>query len=488
MAAAGIVLACGLTALTLLRPHESEGAALPHLLLDLLTIIALAAIGAGLLLVYVRQIWTRPLRRLIDAARNPEEGWEPPLGRLAGGSELDTLAHVIGRNHRRHVLQLRSLQQQRQTVSALLNQLHEGVLVVDARGRIELLNPAAIRLLQLTSQPESGALDSLLGKPLEQYIPQHDVQRILHSGRRAVSPQTETVRDPAATQEVHLSVESPERTLQVVARASDLILNDPLERHVRHRFVVLTDITELSDALKMKADFVANASHELRTPLSTIRAAVETLLHLDAGADPADARRFLELIDRHSSRLADLVSDLLDLARVESPDVTHPYRTIEVPTLLAELRDRFADRCVEKAIEFRVECEGPSTNLFSSPYLLQLALDNVVDNAIKFSPSGKEVFVLAVFEQEHVRFEVTDQGCGIPEADRRRVFERFYQVERARAASERRGTGLGLAIVKHVMNVLEGTVSIASRTGAGTRVVLVVPNPVARMSEPTAFL
>jgi signal transduction histidine kinase len=225
----------------------------------------------------------------------------------------------------------------------------------------------------------------------------------------------------------------------------------------------------------MKTDFVANASHELRTPLSTIRGAVETLLHIDLEKDAVDAARFVGVIDRHSGRLAAMVSDLLDLARLESATARFEPRGIDPRDLLRELEERFADVVRARGLIWETHCEDAGRRIIrASPQLVRLVLDNLVDNATKFTDRGGRVCVSCACEPGRVTFCVEDEGCGIPEPEQERVFERFYQLERARSGPER-GTGLGLSIVRHAVAAMNGRVRLESRVGEGTRMTVEVP-------------
>ncbi|MDX2197867.1 MAG: ATP-binding protein [Phycisphaerae bacterium] len=455
------------------RPVNTIAAAVGLSVLPQVVLFSLLPLAVLALFLY--RTWTHPLGRVLQAARVAAEGRSTAAIAQPERGELGVLAHAVSRVQRRLQHQIENLQLERDSIAALLNRMHEGVIVADSRGRVALINPAAARLLNLPLD-EGGGTATMIGKPVERCIPHHDVQRLLHAGRDE-SPRAGDYRVDAAPEDATFAVDLPDRTLEIVARAADLRLpsEDDASGRVRSRFIVLTDTTDLSEALQMKAEFVANASHELRTPLSTIRAAIETLQNMNWAEEPDDAARFLGLIDRHSARLSDLVSDLLDLSRIESPAVSHPARPIDLSNFLDELADRFADKLASRGVSLKATITGGSPELIASPYVLQLALDNLVDNAIKFSPSGSEVCISAAADEAGVTFDVVDRGCGIPEAEARRVFERFYQVERARGGGPTRGSGLGLAIVKHAATVLGGAVSLESTVGEGTTVTFRMP-------------
>jgi two-component system phosphate regulon sensor histidine kinase PhoR len=249
------------------------------------------------------------------------------------------------------------------------------------------------------------------------------------------------------------------------------------------RILALTDITEIARTIQMKTDFVANASHELRTPLSAVRAAVETLLNIDTDEDAESARRFLRVIDRHSARLEALVADLLALSRLESASRETKPAAIDVRRFCGELSERWADRVNEKRLHW--DCAIPSDlhEMTADEDLVRMVLDNLIDNAIKFTDPGGKVAVAFSRERDTVAVEVADNGCGIPPQDQERVFERFYQVAQARSQAEGsqaegRGTGLGLAIVRHAVASMGGTVSLTSELASGTHVTVRIPQVV----------
>lgn len=382
--------------------------------------------------------------------------------------------------------QVRTIDLQRRTLESLLTQLREGVLVANARGHIALINPAAIQALKLEFSPRPEAY---IGVAVERCIPQRDVQRLLLTPAAAIGPPLDDPAGGAAapgerTQaplaaESRIRVESDAGPVHLIAHASDVLLPGPMasERGLtRGRAVVLTDITALDRTIQMRTDFVANASHELRTPLSTIRAAVETLQSLDFRADGQEALRFIDIVDRQSARLEALAKDLLELSRLESGAWNDLRRKpLDAGHLLDELHREFEKRIEAKGLHWSTDL-GPAQapEILVNEQLLRLVLDNLVDNAIKYTDRGGRVRVGVYRRPERVLIEVSDTGCGIPLAEQKRVFERFYQVDRGRSGAER-GTGLGLAIVRHALHVMGGTLRLESAPGKGTRITVELP-------------
>jgi two-component system phosphate regulon sensor histidine kinase PhoR len=239
--------------------------------------------------------------------------------------------------------------------------------------------------------------------------------------------------------------------------------------------LVLRDVSALVSAVQMKADFVANASHELRTPIATIKIAFETLREVYR-EDLPQAQRCIGIIDEHVRRLEEMLRDLLDLSRVESPDLKPHLAEVKAGDLFALLRSTMGPAAREKGVE--LSFTDGQTRLLSDERLLNLVLKNLVENSIKFTPAGGCVTVSVESNgapEGGVMLRVADTGVGIPPEHIDRVFERFYQVDAARSGSAGRGTGLGLAIVKHAVAALGGSVSIESTVGQGTTVTCVLP-------------
>jgi two-component system phosphate regulon sensor histidine kinase PhoR len=243
------------------------------------------------------------------------------------------------------------------------------------------------------------------------------------------------------------------------------------------RLLVLTDITEVTRMMQVRADFAANASHELRTPLSAIRGAVETLMQVDPAQDPAVVRQFLQMIDRHTERMQAMVADLLDLSRIETSPTQFKPAPLHVREVLDELRSRFAQAVEAKTLRWSEDLPANLETIHANAHLLRLVLDNLVDNAIKFTEPGGGITVAfqssssAGGDEPVVSISVSDTGCGIPEEEQDRVFERFYQVQRSRSGPQR-GTGLGLSIVRHAVVAMHGAVTLRSKLGQGTTVTI----------------
>lgn len=228
----------------------------------------------------------------------------------------------------------------------------------------------------------------------------------------------------------------------------------------------LQDITEEKRVETIKKDFVANVSHELRTPLASIKGYSETLL--DGGMDDKETlREFLRIIDRHATRMARLIDDLLILSRLESHQMAIVASPMDLRELLVSTAKGFEKQARDKGIELASKIPDNLPKVLGDRDRLEQVLVNLLDNAIKYTHSGGSVFISARNSDGAVRVDIKDTGIGIPADDIPRIFERFYRVDKARSR-ELGGTGLGLAIVKHIIQGHNGRLHVESMPGKGS--------------------
>jgi two-component system, OmpR family, sensor histidine kinase SenX3 len=311
-----------------------------------------------------------------------------------------------------------------------LGSMQEGVLLLDGGWRTVFANEALER--HLGARPEA----------LAQLFP----VRIREMVRR--------VADSRSTETTEIDIGVPIRWLRVAATpaGSDGSV-----------LVVVTDITEPRRIEAVRRDFVANASHELKTPAASIQAAAETLGHA-IGDDPAAAARFAAQLERDAIRLSRIISDLLDLSRLESG--SDLQEDVRLDVLASEEAAASDPRAIDGQLTHRVDAGAP-VMVTGSARDLSLMIRNLIDNAIRHTPPGGTIDTQVGSIDGWAIVTVTDTGVGIPTRDLPRVFERFYRVDRARSR-ETGGTGLGLAIVKHVAENHGGSVSVRSELGQGS--------------------
>jgi two-component system phosphate regulon sensor histidine kinase PhoR len=455
------------------------------------SLLVLAA--AVVLLLGLARIWTKPIALITSTARSLSKGDLSARASVSGKDEVALLARSLNRMRDNLARHLETIDNQRRTLESLLAQLHEGVVVARGDGEIVLLNPTAAAMLGVPAAITDGRPRQDSAQLKASLLSQPDLQRMLfNSTHERWLPGMEGYRaqpggDDSTIEERRITLDRPGGNITVLARAADIALpglateqtsRDPTAPapSTRGRLLVLTDITELTHTLQVKTDFVANASHELRTPLSAIRAAVETLLTMDLSEDGATAASLLRVIEKHGSRLEALVSDLLQLSRIEAADATFEEDKLELDDVIGELYERFRGRIAAKGLHWHVQRSPGRDTIVANLHLLTLALDNLLDNAVKFTAEGGSIWIRCTSSDKAVTLAVEDDGCGIPESEHARVFERFYQVERARSGAAR-GTGLGLSIVRHAVIAMDGTVKLSSKPGQGTRISINVPQP-----------
>lgn len=445
---------------------------------------ALCVTGAGATAVIVLLLARRAARiadvervaRAIAAADVARPGDRPKVGvaHESGASAgefapvYDALDDLAARVER----QLKEVAKKSRNLEAVIDAMDEPLIATDNAERVLLCNRSAEALL---GGGAGGATSArLVGRAVSDVFTQADLLE-MHAAAR----QGQTRR-----RRVRVTTTLGKRTLQVSALPVPAAWGEGVFGAV----MILRDVTEIDQAVQVKADFVANASHELRTPVSAIRMSAETLKDA-AKDDPAMAERLSGIILSHALRLEELLRDLLDLSRLESPEVQLSIGAVDLGALAEELRGAFAEDLAARRLELSFEFEDELAGMRTDARLLMLILRNLVENACKFAHEGTTVRVLGMLEEEEsgrgenaprtrgvARFEVVDRGAGIPLAHQERVFERFYQVDAARTGGPaKRGTGLGLAIVKHAARALGGRVGLESQWGEGTRVWVEVP-------------
>jgi len=326
--------------------------------------------------------------------------------------------------------QIRAGADQVEVRGLILRSMEEGVLLFDGTGQLAFANSAIAEHL-------NGAPDDL-----EALFP-IELQRAV----RRAGASTDPIR-------VEVETGAPSRWLRGTAQA------------VGGDGSVLLVVRDVTDARRLEAirrDFVANASHELKTPVASIRAAAETLRH-GAIEDPPAALRFTEQLEREAMRLSRIVSDLLDLSRLETG--SELAERVDLDGVAADEVERLEDAAKEAGVEITRKTD-PSATVMGSGRDLALLARNLIDNAIRYTPEGGHVEVRVRVDGDEAILSVSDTGLGIPQRDLPRIFERFYRVDRARSR-ETGGTGLGLAIVKHVAENHGGVVTVTSELATGS--------------------
>ncbi len=385
----------------------------------------------------------RPVAEMADAARRLAAGDYGARVRGLGGDELGLLGGTLNDLAARVQDVVGELSRDKAQLAAVLDQMEEAVVAVDAAGAVLVVNPALSRLLGVDAAGARGRryLETRRHNGIAQLL-----GAVLREGR------------PAA---LGLRIFAREE-LVFDAHAAPLAQDG----RVGGALLVLHYITRLRRLEQMRRDFVANVSHELRTPLASIRGFAETL---SAGAvdDKENRLEFLRTIQEHADRLTKLVDDLLDLSAIESGHRAPRLAPTDLAAALAESSRAFAPVAEERRVGLESRPAAPLPRVSVDPDQLRQILANLLDNALKYTEAGGRVELSAEPWMGGARVTVRDTGVGIPEGDLPRVFERFYRVDKARERSVG-GTGLGLSIVKHLVEANGGEVSVESRQPGGT--------------------
>jgi len=406
--------------------------------------VVVAAVFAGISLMICRRI-SRPLEEIRDGAERFAQGDLDHRLPVADSLEIGALADAL--NHMADELsdRIEALDSERNQRGAILASMVEGVLAVDADQRLISLNLAGARLLGIDQTRARG-------RHLLEVVRNPELQQV-------VSDVLSTQRTRVAEITMH---DRFERTLE----AQGTVLRAAQGQRIG-ALVVLHDITQLRRLENIRRDFVANVSHELKTPVTSIKGFVETLLD-GALQETEDARRFLEIVSSQADRLNAIIEDLLMLSRVEQETEkaeialeSGPVRCVlEAAVSVCQMK------AAKKGLELIVECDR-SLHAKINAQLLEQAVVNLLDNAIKYSPPGKDVILRGERLNGRIALHVIDNGPGISGEHLARIFERFYRVDKARSR-KLGGTGLGLAIAKHIAQAHGGHATVQSTPGKGS--------------------
>jgi len=413
-----------------------------------------ATVGAAAMLALLMSwIWYAPLKRITKTAEQLAAGNLDARASVSGNDELARLASTLNDMRNSLAQQIHAAETQRQQLHSVVDNLREGTIALDKTGHIVLVNRSAVELLDL------GAED-LGGREFKSVVTGGGVLELYH-------------KLMAAGESVDGQIEIPGNARRILdVHAARVAAGAPGGIAV---LLVLRDVTEIAGAAAMKAEFVANASHELRTPLATIRAAAEALTDA-GGGDPRAVAKVAAILNRHITRLEQMTNDLLNLHLAEVTGARPNLTDITLASLVALVREGHAGTARSRQIELVVSADSEDFVFASDATLLQLIVDNLLDNALKFTPAGGKVTAALTGDANNVTLEVTDTGCGMPAEIQDRVFERFFQAQASRSGdAARRGTGLGLAIVKHATDRLGGEVTLDSRPNEGTTVTVTLP-------------
>ncbi len=417
------------------------------------------ACAAGLLLAWcLSRYLSRRVARLVRFTSRLAEGSFPEdFFPARSRDEIALLERHLNEMSAKLRTDIQQIVGEKEKTESILRCMIEGVLVLDPNGTVLVINDQAKAMFHAPAGRDLHGLSVL------------ELSR--HPEIRGIA--TEAMEFSSTSQPYTKEIELDE---QQWVYASAVPLHGA-QGNLLGSIMVFHDITEIKRLETMRADFVANVSHELRTPLTAIRGYAETLLHLPP-ADAEHQRQFLEIIERHADRLSRLTEDLLTLSDLEAGKIQLALRPLEPRQLVRRVLEVFWDRAAKENVRLVQNIDDGLPPILGDGDRLQQLFINLVDNAIKYTPSGGTVALSAAKtgngETKQVEIAVTDTGAGIPEKDLPRLTERFYRVDKARSR-DLGGTGLGLAIVKHIVQAHAGEIKIESTLNQGTTVRIRLP-------------
>lgn len=392
----------------------------------------------------------QPIENIKEAALRYSKGDFSKKIYPPNDNELKTLAESLNSMAAQLDEKLDIIGEQNNLQEVVLESMKEGVLAVDYEERVLLLNTTAAKILNISDI-------NVQGKTLQEVIRVSEIQKFFKKLISEESPQEA---------EIILQHEK-DKYLQL----SGTMLYD-MDSKALGALVVFNDITNLKYLDTLKKDLVANVSHELRTPVTTIKGFIETLKE-GAIDDPKNAERFLNIISKHIDRLNMLIDDLLILSKLEEKPDEIKMTSEMIKPVLSSVAEDYDFKAHEKKIDLNINCEDKLEAKINK-HLIEQAIGNLVDNAIKYSDKKTSIELGAYIEDDKLILYVNDEGYGITQDHMPRLFERFYRVDKGRSREEG-GTGLGLAIVKHIINTMNGTIEVDSTPGVGTKFTVKIP-------------
>jgi len=403
---------------------------------------ALGLVAALALSYLLSWLSLRPIRELQEVVHEIAAGRLERRLLWQAGDERTEIAHSINRMARQMGEQISEATREKERLEAVLASMAEGVLVLDADGRIVLANPRLRELLSVWGD--------LVERPVAEVIRDPGIEAALRETRESPRPLVREIEMGAAGEPV------------LLMHAAGFPASGPRVGTV----AVFHDVSELRRLDRVRRDFIANASHELRTPLTAIQGFADTLRGGSLSHD--ELRPYLDVILRNSQRMANLIGDLLALSRIEGGRSALEKVSVDLPRLTRTLLADFQPRLAEAHLEATLEAEHEPIHCLGDRQAIEQILSNLVSNAIRYTNPGGRIDVRVRAHPDAVELEVADTGIGIPAAEQQRIFERFYRVDAARSRALG-STGLGLSIVKHLVKAMGGEIHVESEVGVGSR-------------------
>lgn len=401
-------------------------------------VLALTLVGMGwayFALKHRLKVYIDTLQAVLDEKKPVGDLPEDVRGLEELSNSVKTLALTLN-------MRISAVESERARLAALVDRMTDGVLVVNADGRIEFHNPVVERLFDT---------QSVSGRTVTEVFRQYQLIEAWRRCQQTGELQTESVERPGRRQ-----------FLQLIAIP---------DRQTGGSLLLVQDLTRVHRLETVRRDFISNLSHELRTPLASLKALTETLRE-GALEDPPAARRFIERIETEVDALAQMAAELLELSRIESGQVPLEISTVSGKDLVTSAAERMRTQAERSGLTLSVEPFVAAVTVRADRPRLEQVLVNLIHNAIKFTPPGGEVTLSVRQDGKFACFSVRDTGAGIPAEDLERIFERFFKADRARSTG---GTGLGLSISRHLVEAHGGRIWAESVEGQGSQFFFTIP-------------
>jgi len=399
----------------------------------------LTALGAVLVVVWLTQRITRPVRQLAQAAARMGQGDLSARAATLADDEVGQLGRAFNAMAEQLQERVAAYEAEQAHLSAVLAHMADGVVVAAPSGEVRLINPAAARLLGISPA-------DAVGRTFMQIVRHYEISDLWTLSRETQSEQAATVELFGRGLYLHV-IATPVPDAAGVGS-----------------MVILQDLSDLRRVMRLRRDFVTNASHELRTPIASLKALVETLRDGAIG-DPPAARHFLERMESEVDSLAQMAEELLELSRLEGEREPLQMAPVAVADLVAPPVEHLRPQAERAGVALAVDLPADLPPALADAERVQQVVTNLVHNAVKFTPPGGRVVVSAERAGRDVVIRVRDTGVGIAPEDLPRIFERFYKADRSRSGG---GTGLGLAIAQHVVRAHGGRIWAESTLGEGS--------------------
>lgn len=394
---------------------------------------------------------TRPLEQITKVAKRIKNMDYRARVKVVKQDEIGELGNAINAMADSLHVQMTRIRENESQLESVLDNMINGVVMIDRTGRIQLMNRRAEEVLGFSAR-------ELVGRHYAEAKQQYELSQIIQESLEL----KEHIRE-------EITFYFPEERL--------LELNlVPIEQE-GHEFsgvlLVLQDVSAIRRLERMRSEFVANVSHELKTPIAAVKGFAETLLG-GAVKDEETARSFLQIIFDESDRLNRLIGDILELSKIESRRVPLIFSPVEMDSFMEKTVKLMESEAARKLVHVQVQQESGLYVEADEDRLRQIMM-NLMSNGINYTPEGGKVMVkMESLGEDHIRIEISDTGIGIPKKDLPRIFERFYRVDKARSRSSG-GTGLGLSIVKHLVELHRGTITVDSTVGVGSTFTIILP-------------